>query len=228
MVEMKMQIVVDDRERASGMVEELEKQANVLVTVEQMSVGDYRIDDYALIERKCAQDFAGSLIDGRLFEQAKRMVSTAFRPVYLLEGTAAEWASTGVDREALQGALITLALIFDIPVLRSADLTESARLIVYAGRQLLRLRDPNYVASHRAKAKNVRTRRLRVLQSLPGLGSDRAARLLEHFGTVRRCLAASEKQLCEVKGIGRETAKAVCAVLDSVEFPRKASLKRIP
>jgi DNA excision repair protein ERCC-4 len=215
MADGKTRIVVDDRERPTGIVEELGKQTDALVTVERMSIGDYRIDDYVLIERKCAADFAKSLIDGRLFEQAGRMVGTEFRPLYLLEGTAAEWANTGVTREALQGALITLALIFDIPVLRSVDLLESAHLIVYSGGQLRRLQDPNYVASHQRKAKNMKTRRLRVLQSFPGVGADRASRLLEHFDTLRLCLAASEEQLCEVKGIGRKTAKLVSGVLDA-------------
>ena len=66
----KVQVVVDDRERPSGVVPELEKLGRVVVKIEHLSLGDYCIDGAVLIERKTAADFAQSLIDGRLFGQA--------------------------------------------------------------------------------------------------------------------------------------------------------------
>jgi hypothetical protein len=101
---------------------------------------DYCVDGAVLIERKTAADFAQSLIDGRLFGQAARMATSSLRPAYILEGSSAEWFGLGVSREALQGALVTLMLIFDVPVFRSA------RLMLYIGSQLVRLRDPGYVS----------------------------------------------------------------------------------
>ena len=55
----------------------------------------------------------------------------------VIEGTSAEWAGLGVSREALQGALVTLMLIFDVPVFRSTEPAESARLIHYIGSQFV-------------------------------------------------------------------------------------------
>ena len=124
-----VQIVVDDRERPSGVVPELEKLERVLVKIEHLTVGDYCVDGAVLIERKTAADFAQSLIDGGLFRQASQMASSPLRPAYIIEGTSAEWCGLGVSREALQGALITLMILFDVPVFRSLDLAESARLI---------------------------------------------------------------------------------------------------
>jgi ERCC4-type nuclease len=168
-----------------------------------------------LFERKTAADFAQSLIDGRLFDQAKRMASSNLRPAYIIEGTAAEWSALGLSRESLQGALVTLMLIFDLPVFRSADPAESARLIVYTGSQLNRARDPDYLPSWPAKArpKRKRTKQLRILQSLPGVGPDRAKRLLERFGTVRACFDAPVEELQKVEGIGPKTAAAIDAVI---------------
>jgi DNA excision repair protein ERCC-4 len=185
-----IQITVDDRERPSGVVAELEKLSGVVVKVAHLKAGDYCIDEAVLIERKTAADFAQSLIDGRLFSQAVRISSSPLRPAYIIEGASAEWAGLGVSREALQGALVTLMLIFDIPVFRSLDPAESARLILYVGSQLVRLRDPEYLPYRQAKAKRKKTRQLRILQSVPGIGPDRAKSLLERFGTVRlfRCL----------------------------------------
>jgi len=209
-----VQIVVDDRERPSGVVLELEKLGRVVVNIEHLSLGDYCIDGAVLIERKTAADFAQSLIDGRLFAQARRMVTSHLRPAYIIEGTSAEWSGLGVSREALQGALVTLMLIFDVPVFRSSDLAESARLILCIGSQLVRLRDPGYVPYRQAKAKRKKTRQLRILQTLPGIGPDRAKRLLEGFGTVRACFGATTAELMEVEGIGPKTAAAIDQVIN--------------
>jgi DNA excision repair protein ERCC-4 len=209
----KVQIVVDDRERPSGVVGELEKADRVVVKIERLSIGDYCVDGAVLIERKTAADFAQSLIDGRLFAQAGRMSTSPLRPAYIIEGTSAEWVDLGVSREALQGALITLMLIFDVPVFRSSDPVESARLIFYIGSQLVRLRDPGHVPYRQAKGKRKKTRQLRILQSLPGIGSDRAKKLLERFKTVRACFSASPKELLEVEGIGPAIAAAIDEVI---------------
>src|SRR5271165_3425935 len=209
-----IQIVVDDRERPSGVVAELEKLGGVVVKIEHLLLGDYCIDGAVLIERKTAADFAQSLIDGRLFGQAGRMATSSLRPAYIIEGTSAEWAGLGVSREALQGALVTLMLIFDVPVFRSSEPAETARLIYYIGSQLVRLRDPGYAPYRQAKAKRKKTRQLRVLQSLPGIGADRAKRLLERFGTVRACFGASTEEIMDIEGIGSKTAAAIARVIN--------------
>ena len=84
----KVQIVVDDRERPSGVIAELEKGLAVVVKIEHLSVGDYCVDGAVLIERKTATDFAQSLMDGRLFSQAGRMSSSPFGRLTLLRGQA--------------------------------------------------------------------------------------------------------------------------------------------
>lgn len=203
------EVVIDDRERRSGIVEKLQKLSGAKIKIARLAVGDYCINGAVLIERKTASDFAQSLIDGRLFGQANRMATSVLRSAYIIEGTAAEWSALGVSREALQGALVTLMLIFDIPVFRSADPAESARLILYTGTQLMRLHNPDYMPYRQAKAKRKKTQQLRILQSLPGVGPDRAKRLLERFGTVRACLDASPKELQKVEGIGPKIAAAI-------------------
>jgi ERCC4-type nuclease len=207
-------ILVDDRERPSGVAEELEKLSGVLVRIEHLAVGDYNIDGAVLVERKSAKDFAQSLTDGRLFRQAKQMSNSPLRTAYILEGSSAEWFGLGVSRESMLGALVTLMLIFDIPVFRSSDPAESARLIFYIGSQLARLRDPEYVPYREAKAKRKKSRQLRLLQGLPGVGPDRAKGLLQRFKTVRACFSASTAELMEVEGIGPKTAAAIDRVIN--------------
>jgi DNA excision repair protein ERCC-4 len=209
-------IVADDRERASGIADRLREFPDIDLRIERLLVGDFVVSGQIVFERKRADDFAVSLIDGRLFSQAARLIKQPLRSACILEGNTEDWKRLGVRREALQGALISLSLIFDLPVFRSSDPQETARLLVYASRQFSRLHRAEPAYAHVAKAKRLKTRRLRLLQSLPGIGPDRARGLLEHFGGVRACLLATVDQMIEVPGIGQKTAEAICEVLGSV------------
>jgi len=204
-----LQIVVDDRERDEALLQCLQEREGIALTRERLSLGDYCVDGTVLFERKTAADFARSLIDGRLFSQASRLLQATERPAYILQGDGDAWRNTGVRREALQGALITLMLIFDLPVFRANDSEETARVIVYAGRQLIRLRIGGDRVYRLTKAKRKTTRQRRILQSLPGIGPERARALLEHFGSVEAFILASSAELSAVDGIGTKTAEAI-------------------
>ncbi|MBU6402609.1 MAG: hypothetical protein KGS61_20000 [Verrucomicrobia bacterium] len=100
-------VVADDRERAAPVVAVLQSMNDVAVEVRRLRVGDYLVEDW-LFERKALTDFAESIKDGRLFSQARRLLSTG-RPVALiLEGRAGDLAPSQMQRPALQGALISL------------------------------------------------------------------------------------------------------------------------
>jgi DNA excision repair protein ERCC-4 len=208
-----IEIVVDDREAASGIMEYFYQVPDLHVCVQRLHTGDYVVDGAAIFERKSACDFAGSLIDGRLFTQASRLAKQPQRAAFILEGPASAWEALGVRREALQGALVSLTLIFDLPVLRTRDVEETAHVLLYAARQLARLQRADPLPYRLNKAKRRRTRQLRILQSLPGIGSDRAKRLLDHFGNVQACFTASAEDLHQVPGIGLKTAATIRDVL---------------
>jgi ERCC4-type nuclease len=97
---------------------------------------------------------------------------------------------------------------------QARQMAESARLIFYIGSQLARLRDPEHVPYRQGKAKRKKSRQLRLLQGLPGVGPDRAKQLLERFKTVRACFSASTSELIKVEGIGPKTAAAIDHVIN--------------
>ena len=213
-----MRVVADDREGKSGVVEALRSMEGIQVEVERLALGDYLVDDRVLFERKTVLDFAGSLVDGRLFEQACRLASCHFRPVLILEGTAADFSGCGVRREAIQGALITLTVMLNLPLLRSLDAAETARLIRYTGEQIERsvmgaVIRPGY------RPKGKRKRQLYLLQGLPGIGSKRAEKLLDVFGNVESVVGADLETLAAVEGIGRKTADRIRQTLSEDRAP---------
>lgn len=205
-----IQIQADDRERQSKVIEALGQHENVEVTVRRLDLGDYLIDGRLLFERKTLTDFAASLQDGRLFDQALRLAASPLRKAIILEGSPHDRLNSGIKREALQGALVTLTLFLGLPLLRAADTEESARLMLYAARQYDRIEgstQPRLFPGKRPKGK--RKTQLRILQSLPGIGPGIAQSLLEQFGSVEAILAADETALQDVVGIGAGRAKAI-------------------
>lgn len=203
-----IKVIADHREKNSGVIETLEGIDGVDVRIETLALGDYRVDNKLLFERKKLLDFANSIKDGRLFRQACKLLSSPLRPVILLEGTSSDLTSSGMRREAIQGALINLTLILGLPVLRSLNPGESARLMLYAAKQLRTIASG---ALHRPgkRPRGKRKIQLYILQGLPGIGSQRAQCLLDVFGSVEAVLTATVDELVAVGGVGNKTAQAI-------------------
>ena len=215
-------IIADDREYKSEVIESLMDIENVDVNIRRLSMGDYQIDSRLIVERKTLKDFAVSIIDGRLFKQMIRLANSKSKVVLIIEGTASDTAELGMTREAMQGGLITVSLILGIPVLRSKDPSETAKLMVYIARQIESMAMGG-VQRHGYRPKTKRKRQLFILQGLPGVGPERAGRLLDRFGSVEVAISASSSELQSVDGIGKSIADKIrWAVNDRVppNFPR--------
>jgi ERCC4-type nuclease len=190
----------------------------VSVRIERLSSGDYLADRRILFERKTLPDFAVSIVDGRLFKQLPALAKSKFRSVLILEGGGKDADGLGVRREALQGALITISLIFNIPILRSMAPEETARLMVYAARQVQSF-SPAVRQRPGYRPKSKEARRRYILQGLPGVGRDRALRLLEKFGSVEAVMCATREELLTVEGVGAKTADRIrWAVSENMEL----------
>jgi len=128
-------IHVDDRESRSPVVDFLKRSSDFSVAVTRLKSGDYLVDGRFLFERKTMPDLVAAIIDGRLFRQALRLARTSLRPAIILEGTAQDLAASGMRWEAVQGALVTVALFCGIPLLRTRTPEETVRTMLFAARQ---------------------------------------------------------------------------------------------
>lgn len=203
-----VRVVADDRENTGGVIAELRRRADVALEVRRLALGDFLVEDNFSIERKTLPDFAASVIDARWFRQAAGLATGERRGIIILEGSAATAAELGVSREALQGALITVSVFYGLAVLRACDPEETARLLVYLGRQAKRFANgalprPGY------RPKGKRARQLFILQGLPGIGPERAERLLDRFGSVQGVAVAPAEALAAIDGIGETTAAKI-------------------
>ncbi len=205
-------IVADVRERPSETFAALECRSDVAMTLATLEFGDYSIAGQVSFERKTADDLGRSIIDGRLFRQMSKLRRLADRPVLLVEGLLPQTTPCGVPWHAVRGALVSVAVIFGVPVLITDCPHESAEMIVAAGRQLKRSTSLGYVRPG-YRPRGWRRRSLFILQGLPNVGPARAQALLDAFGSTGAVMAAGFERLASVDGIGESVAASIVRAL---------------
>lgn len=205
----RISVVVDDRERRGALLPALRDSDDFRVEIRRLALGDYLLDRRFLFERKTLIDLVVSIQSGRLFKQAMRLAEMeTLRPAMILEGQARDLRNSGMRWEAIQGALITMTLIVGLPVLRTRtpeQTVKTMRYVALQGQAVARGALPRRGGRPRGKT----ALQKHVLQGLPGVGPERAARLLERFGSVRAVVEADENQLASVSGVGSKTARRI-------------------
>lgn len=209
----KINIIVDHREASNQVVEHLGKKVHIELSFQTLKWGDYQAAGW-LFERKTIQDFAISIMDGRLFRQAKGLVQCGQSVAMILEGGDEEFANLSIHKHAIQGAHLTLCLIYRIPILRSRSPAETANWILFSSEQLhqLQISEPRRFGH---QPKGLRKLQLHLLQGIPGIGPGKSAKLLDHFGSVQAVFNATEVALTEVPGIHQKLAEKIRWLLGS-------------
>lgn len=203
-------LVVDDREVRSAVYLRLAALADVHLEIRHLTAGDYEVENEWIFERKTVQDFALSVVDGRLFSQARRLARCPAGRALIVEGKETE--NSCVSREAWQGAMVSLGLAFQLPVLRSENAEETVRLLRFAAQQARRQRETVFVPARR-RPRTLERQRILVLAGLPGVGAHRARLLLDYFGSIEAVMLADETELNLVPGIGPHTARQIRRVV---------------
>jgi Fanconi anemia group M protein len=201
-------IIAGSREGDSETLAVLTARPDVALTVTTLKYGDYSVAGQLSIERKSAEDLGRSIIDGRLFRQMAALRRHAERPVLLVEGLQPFSAPSGVPWHAVRGALVSVAVVFGVPILAAEGPDESAEIMVTAARQLARRTSLAHVRPG-YRPKGWRRRALFILQGLPGVGPGRAGALLDSMGSVAAVMAADADGLARVDGIGWQVAERI-------------------
>lgn len=205
-----IEVTYDDRERADDLLEQLSAHKNLHLVRKRLKLGDYQINNW-LIERKTLPDLVLSLCNGRLFSQISRLSECPNNTALLIEGSTKDIASYNISREALVGALCSISLNFNMPILRSLSQTESAKILYFCAKQL-HSRE-NGVISNGRKPKRIKSKQLFILQSLPEVGPKLAERLLNHFDCIEAVFSAPIAELIKVEGIGRAKALKIRRII---------------
>lgn len=205
-------VFADTREGNSKVIRHL-SEMEIDVKVQAMAVGDYQVSDEVVIERKTAKDFVDSIVDKRLFKQARSLMEEFKRPLIILEGD--DLYNGMINPNAIRGSIASIALDFGISIIPTRNAQDTAAMIKrIAIREQSGEKTPIQIRTDK-KPVNLWEQQLFIIESLPNIGPVNAKNLLEHFGTVANIINASESQLQEVEGIGKKTAANIRKVIDS-------------
>jgi len=199
-----VRIVVDDRETRAGLADVLGR-TGLTIEIARLPVGDVAIGTRILVERKTTADFAASIVDHRLFDQAYALRGACSRPLIVIEGDdALGFGRVPVDRA--RGALTALLVSYGIPLLRTHSIDDTAAWIgLIVARETRRLERIARASKRREESRTA----LDVLCAIPGIGPRRAANLVKHIGSPRAVFNAEQRTLRDVPGVGPVVARRI-------------------
>ncbi|HUT36313.1 MAG TPA: ERCC4 domain-containing protein [Planctomycetota bacterium] len=176
------------------------------------------VDRYVLskrlaIERRTGAGFLKGIMDKTLFTSAIYLREHFQIPVLIVEGEL-NYQYSMFDPQAIRGALSSMMILYGLNVLSTPDVEETAALIAMMARQE-QIGIPEISLIPKRKAADLADQQRRIVEMLPGCGMVMARDLLQHFGSVRRVLEATEGELRTLRGIGAKKAREMVKVLNA-------------
>ena len=201
-----IKVLVDYRERSGDIINHL-KNKGISVILDNLTIGDYIIGNY-IIERKTMEDFASSIIDGRIFKQLKQLKNTGGKVLVIIEGELIDFVKK-LDLNVYTGAVMTILEDYNIPLLITQSSKETAEFIVTLAKRFSQRKDK--YARLRLEKKPLELKEIQkyVLAGIPGINTVLAEKLLNEFGSIYAIANAELKELMKVEGIGPQLAKRI-------------------
>jgi Fanconi anemia group M protein len=207
----KVLIFVDTRE--SNILDYF-SQYDCTVQRKMLLSGDFIVSDRVAIEKKTVKDFVSSIIDKRLFSQLKAMKDNFEKPLLIIEGRESLYGT--LSPNMIRGALAAVTVDLGIPVLWTEDLADTAGLVFWiAKREQIDEKRENVLLVNKKCPTTIKEQQEYLVASLPDISLVRSRQLLKHFKSPQGVFVASEKDLQQVKGIGKKIAERIRKVVDS-------------
>lgn len=210
------------------------------VTVKALPVGDIWVgvkEDGAMaeggivIERKSIRDLEASILDGRYREQRGRIMvfceQNKTQPMYILEGSLS--SSTGrLQKSALMKFIQRLVLHYQIPVIQTASIRETAELLETMMEQWkedptrlkqtterITMTDGIHVQK-KANASEPKQFAITCIAQCPGVSVKMAEALITQFGSLQAVISAPVKDIEQVKVGARKVGPVVSKRLHEI------------
>jgi len=210
------------------------------VTVKALPVGDILIgvkedgvmaEGGIVIERKSIRDLEASILDGRYREQRGRILAfceeNKTQPMYILEGSLS--SSTGrLQKSALMKFIQRLVLHYQIPVIQTASIHETAELLQTMMEQWkedptrlkqtterIKMTDGIHIQK-KANSADPKQFAVACLAQCPGVSVKMAEALIAHFGSLQAVIAAPVKEIEQVKIGARKVGPIVSKRLSEI------------
>ena len=199
---------------------------NITIIVESLDVGDFIICDdndveKLIIERKCLNDLASSIKDGRYVEQSLRLSHFSLHNhniIYIIEGNLSTWTNRyKVQANTLHSAIFSLNYYKGFSVHKTNDMTETAEYILRVCDKLNRSQKkvPYYCSGEinnnpktsdqyvsvikKVKKDNITPENISeiILSQIPGISAKTSQVIIDKFGSLYQLLdALNHDQKC--------------------------------
>lgn len=209
-----VKIIVDYRELRSNVARILFERG-LEIDSQRLEVGDFILSEDVCVELKKVTDFVGSLLDGRLFVQAKHLRSNFKKPIYIIEGDVNDiFEVRNVHPNALRGAILSLLLDYQIPIMFAPTQEDTADMLQLLAKREQEDRNKSISLRGGRKLFSPNEQKQYFIEGLPSVGPKLAKNLLSFFGSCRSILDASEDELRKVDKVGEKKAKRIKELLD--------------
>ncbi|MBI2667304.1 hypothetical protein HYX17_00875 [Candidatus Woesearchaeota archaeon] len=214
-------VIVDYRERSSGIVKELAKK-KIDTEIKQLIMGDFVIQSKDLnnklvtvgIEKKTQSDFLNSIIDKRILQQLINLKENFDIPLLLIEGSENIYEIRNFHPNSIRGMLASIAIDYQIPIIFTKNIRDTASLIGIIAKRLERPIKNISLISKR-KPLTLKEQQEFIVSSLPGVGPTIAKSLLKKFGSIYNIINANKEDLMDVDKIGKKKAEDIKTLLES-------------
>ena len=215
-----MKIIVDHRERPSGIIKELVKR-KLDIEEKQLEVADFIIQSKTLdgkivnigIEKKSLNDFLNSIADKRLIKQLINLKDNFDIPLLILEGQENIYSIRNFHPNAIRGMLASIIIDYQIPILHSKNCRDTAAFLEIISKRLEKKRSLGSLLGKR-KTLTIKEQQELILETFPGIGLTLSKNLLSEFKTIKRIVNTSEKKLQKIDKIGPIKAKKIKEILE--------------
>ena len=120
-----------------------------------------------------------------------------------------------INHNAIFGSLASINVDFGVPIITTKDSFETADLLQVMAKREQREDKKTVIVREEKTSMSIRERQQFVIEGLPNVSSVLAKRLLDHFGSIKDKVNASENELREVKGIGKNISIEILDLLNA-------------
>jgi len=227
-VDDKIIIFADSREQASNINKELFSHDDVKLITKALDIGDYVLSKDVCVERKTIEDFLNSMIDGRLFTQLNNLRQNYTKPLVILEGNTTElFTLRNIHKNSVLGALTSIALDYQVPILNSKDSTETAQMLYVIAKREQKTNNKEVRIRVGRKGLTLSEQQRFIVEGFPSVGPLLAKSLLEKFGSIKEIVDATDKDLQELENLGKKKAKLIQKVLREKYDENKSTLNEL-
>lgn len=185
-----------------------------IIESKRLEVGDFICSTRTCVERKNAKDFVASIVDRRLFQQAKDMTENFKRPIMIIEGFDGIFSHRNVHPNAIRGAVAALAIKFGISIIPTEDEEETAQMIYQIAKTEQNENGKDIALRGSKSGLTEKQQQEFLVEGLPLVGPKLAKELLRNFGSVGGVFKSTEDDLRKTKNVGDKKSKAIRYIID--------------